>query len=216
MKGIINKLVIAFAMMTISNAAFGYTWEFANHTDKDIEVKLFLAAGPSAMKKIVAGEQESLGWEVPDFYAGFCSAGLQYREVAKGPRAAWREVNVQWIPSNALDTLLEATSQIGSGAQSVAIAGAKMGAAAQTGGASELGASAEALKGSAARKVTAQAGQQRARGETTAAIADAAGNADLGGFISGMGKAISVSSCRGRHFEIFSDDNGIYFTTLQQ
>lgn len=212
MKGI-NKIIITIAALAINTISMGYTWSFANFTDKTIQIQLFLAAGPSETRTINPGQQGSIGWEVPNFYAGFCLSSIRYRDMATvqkfGPNAAWREVNVKWITNDGLALILEASSSIGSGLQSVGTAAAKMAAAAQTGGASELGSSATDAQ-------QAMAAKNDARAQRMSGMADGAQSADLGGLISGIGKAVSVSGCRGRHYEIFADENGFYFTTLQQ
>ena len=208
MNGLMKKLFVLGLLVNSSAQVMAYTWGFANHTNENIEIKLELALGPTDYNMVPAGEQRYIGWNVPNFYAGFCLGGLYYRTTASvqkyGKNAAWYEVNLMYVDNDGLNKILDSAAAIGSGIQSVGTAVGSGIASAMSGGATGM---AEGAAKTAKEAKAAQIG----------GVSQAAGSADLGGLIKGIGVAISNSGCRGRHIDIFEDENGkFYFTTLQK
>lgn len=206
---LMKQLLVAAALCASSSRMMAYTWTFANHSEVAIQIKLDLSAGPTDYNTVPAGEQRYIGWDTPNFYAGFCLGGLYYRTVEsvqkRGNMAAWREVNLRYVDNDGLSKILEASAAIGSGLQSVGAAVGSGVSSAMSGGATGM---AEGAAKAAKEAKAAQIG----------GISQAAGSADLGGLIKGIGTAISNSGCRGRHIDIFQDpaDGSFYFTTLQK
>lgn len=206
MKNIRSTAIAICALLGVSSSAFGYMWTFSNHTDYKIEMELCLMATPNCDPFVIMPQSEAkMGWLPPSWWAGYCLDTMFYRATGPdGKRGLRREVNIHWLTNEGLDKVLGAVSQLGSSVQSIGVAAGQMYAASQGMPAGSI-------------PTTPEQEAQQAKATRAGEYASAASSADLGGLISSIGKLVSTSGCKGRHFDIFEGENGtLYFTTLER